>query len=570
MKHSDPEKKEILTKTLALSGTIIAFAFFLFFSYLQQAQTNNPGTPYNKIDPALHGYMAKNPPYPFEKKYTLPVISITTDEKNLWDPEIGIYVEGNDDNFRQKGMEWERPATLQYYDATQKFQFEIPFGLRMHGGATRKHPQKSFKVITRREYGPRYINYPFFPDHRYTKFDRIILRNSGNDWRSTMIRDVLMHNLMAPFFDSLAGTPSVVYLNGEYWGIYNIREEFDERYFKETYGAKKTRVVVIEPNRDYDGYPDVDIGREGDELHYVEMRDFILQNDMTDPDNYAYIQTKMDTDNYIDYLLIGIFLHKTDWLDHNFAIWRYRTEEYDPSAPEALDGRWRWLHFDMDSCMTERKTPPVLGNDRLYDMIKPDQKKPWIAALYQALLKNEDFKTDFINRYADLVNTRFRKEVILAQIEDAADQIKPELPNHIARWKGTLDKGGKPPFSSVEMWEENLDVLRKFANVRADYTRQHFINNFNLPGLTELNLNTSPGDGGSIRVNSVYYSSFRYKPIYFQGVPIEIEAIPDDGFRFVGWEGDLPPELSNQRSVTVTFDEDVFYLSAVFEEVSEE
>lgn len=562
---NNPDQKELLRKMFILSAAIISFGFFLFISYLQEAQQANKDNAQNKINPALHGYMAKKPAYPFEKIHSLPVVSIETEERNLWDPEIGIYVEGNHDNFKQKGREWERPATLTYYNQNQEFEFQIPFGLRIHGGATRRHPQKSFKIITRREYGPRYIDYPFFDNHQYHKFDRVVLRNSGNDWGSTLFRDALMHSLIAPFFDNQAYLPTVVYLNGDFWGIYNIREVMDERYFREIYGAEKFKVVIIEPNRDNDGYPDVEAGKEGDELHYVEMRDFIKSNDMADPTNYHYVQTQMDTDNYIDYLLLGIYLHKADWLDHNFQIWRYRTVEYNPNASKGLDGRWRWLHFDMDSCMTERKTPPVLGNDRLYDMIKPNQKRPWTVAIFHALLVNEEFKTDFINRHADLLNTYFRKEVILAEIDKKSSAIKAELPNHIERWKATLDKNDNPPFSSIQQWENNIEVLKKFAKVRPQYTRNHFIKNFNLPGQTEITLNSSPADGGSIRINTAYYSSFNYKPIYFQGVPIEIEAVPDNGYHFVRWEGDVSESNTSNKSFTETFSTNDFILTAVFE-----
>ena len=493
------------------------------------------------------------------RKINLPVVAISTDPKNLWDPRFGIYTKGLNRNFAQKGMDWERPVKIHFFEPNGELGFEMDLGLRIHGGATRGNAQKSLRLIPRDKYGQNIINYPIFPDLPYTKYRRFLLRTSGNDWWSTLMRDTLMQSLVSDLkLDVQASRPAVVFLNGEYWGIHNIQEYQDLRYFKNHYGVKDDTITVLEPIRENGGYPEIREGFPGDEKSYLDMLYFVSKNDLSIPENYAHLQTLMDVENFIDYYNVQIFFADDDWLHHNVKVWRFRTEKYDPSARYGLDGRWRWLLYDTDVGFDK------INVNLLEFATAPDVKGfPFATFLLRNLLKNEDFKRDFINRHADLLNSTFLPNVMLLKINQMHDEIAPEIPFHIQKWGGKLDKGAKPAFSSVEKWEENVEHLRKFALLRPAVSRKHFVEKFGLGGETALKVKIE--GKGKVWINKLEYQGFPKELIYFQNVPVPILAEPEFRYKFAGWETNaVLSQESDQRRNLILFNSETADLTAKF------
>jgi hypothetical protein len=191
-------------------------------------------------------------------RYHLPVVSIATDSLHLFDYDTGIFVPGSitimggpeDDkkkdephlfgNYVQRGVEWERPASFELFETSGERALAQDIGIRVHGGRSRSLPLKSLRLYARSEYGENRFYYPVFPDLPYREYNRLILRNSGQDFfsRSTMFRDGFMQTLVRDLnLDTQAYRPSVVFINGEYWGIMNIRERYDEDYLARTWGV---------------------------------------------------------------------------------------------------------------------------------------------------------------------------------------------------------------------------------------------------------------------------------------------------------------------------------------------
>ena len=143
--------------------------------------------------------------------------------------------------------------------------------------------------------------------------------------------------------DTQASRPVVVFLNGEYWGIYTLQERYDEYYLQNHYGIAADHSVILRQER-----RPFSEEKQGMKTHYSEMLRYIRENSLQDPQHYKYIQTQMDVDNYIDYLIAEIYAGNDDWPDNNIYIWRMKTDQYEPNAPIGQDGRWRWMLFDLD------------------------------------------------------------------------------------------------------------------------------------------------------------------------------------------------------------------------------
>ena len=198
-------------------------------------------------------------------------------------------------------------------------------GVRVHGNATRALRMKSLRLYARSSFGASSFAYPIFLDQSLAAYYRLILRNSGNDFGYAMFRDAAIQAIVAPLgFDTQAYRPAALFINGEFWGIHNIRERFDKYYLGEVYGVDRDNIDLLE---------DYGVVEEGDNLHYVALLNFIRSNGAAGEVQYRHIETQMDVNNYADYQISQIFARNTDWPGNNIAYWRLRTNAYQPGDP---------------------------------------------------------------------------------------------------------------------------------------------------------------------------------------------------------------------------------------------
>ena len=192
-----------------------------------------------------------------EHLFTLPVVSLSTKPAYLWDDQIGIYVEGTNGisgNCRNKAVnynqDWDRHASFQLFSYTGEMKFEQEVDFRIHGGCSRTNYQKSFAIKARDKYGDNHLKHSFFPAKRISRYGGVLLRNSGNDNQITMFRDALMHTLISGQMDldHQAYQPAILYLNGEYWGIQNLREKIDADYIESNFGIESDDIDLLELN----------------------------------------------------------------------------------------------------------------------------------------------------------------------------------------------------------------------------------------------------------------------------------------------------------------------------------
>ena len=489
-----------------------------------------------------------------EDKHTLPVISIITDKENLFDDEIGIYVPGNtmvegenfSGNYHQRGNDWEREASFELFDEAGVQKVSQNVGIRIHGGVTRGYKQKSLRIYARNLYGNNTIDYQLFPGQEYVSYRRILLRNSGNDNGRTMLRDMVAQSLVSHLdFDTQAARPSVVYINGEYWGIHNIRERYDRHYLERVYGVDPDNIDLLTNSWAV---------KEGGNQQYRSVVRFIDEKDLSLDDNMLEVESMIDMNNFLDYYAAQIYFVNRDWPHNNIDFWRLRVP-YDENAPAGKDGLWRWMMFDVDYAF---RLFGIWGES--FDMLGHltsrlgVNNREWPNMMIRNFLQNENFRNRFINRIADHLNSTFRSDRVIEHIGHYRQWIEPEIPLYSKRWQTP---------SGINEWHSNLTPLYEFAENRPDYLFKNVLDHFNLSSTIELTVYTETESSSYVQVNSLHVTPstegvpenpYPWTGTYFDGVPVTFTAQPSPGYVFSHWSGSLD---SIDPSITIVPDGDL-------------
>ncbi len=495
-------------------------------------------------------------------RFSLPVVSISLDEDLFFEYQNGIHVAGTDfDNWRMQnpnetvinpdanynrsGDEWEVKGNFSFYKQGEEI-LNQDIGIRINGGFTRTHPQKSLRLYARGEYGASNFNYPFFDNQNYNSYKRLILRNAGNDAYATFFRDAFIQKTVSHLkIDIQSYQPAITFINGEYWGILNMRERYDKHYFERVYGIEEDELDFLE----YNGF----LVQEGDYEHYADMLNYIENNNLQNYSNYNYVKTQMDTDNFTDYFITNIYARNTDWPHNNIEFFRKKTATYEPDAPYGQDGRWRWVLKDTDFGFGADGGPEAYQHNTLAfatstggdEATNPE----WSTLILRKLLENNSFKNNFINRFADLMNTTYLPERVISIINEMKSGIEDDILEHGQRWSS---------IGSMEQWNSNIEVMIQFANERAFYQRNHIREKFSIEENITVDLNISDDAHGYIKINTidinpttpgVSENPYPWNGIYFKNIPITLKAIAKPGFEFSHWSG---ASISPEEEITIT------------------
>lgn len=465
--------------------------------------------------------------YFFDTPHSLPVVSISTNPANLWDPDSGIYVMGRNasPDFPYFGanfwQDWERPVHVEFFEYPDKLGFSIDGGVKIHGQWGCAYPQKSLAIFTHGKYGNSDIPCKLFSNRPNKSFQSFLLRNSGNDWGVTMFRDELMQGLAEGMNVELqAYRPAVVYLNGEYWGLQNLREKVNEHYLAEHFGVNPDEVDILENNG---------VINEGESSAWLTLVDFYSTHDLSVLENYQYVADRIDIDNFIDYNIAEIYVDNRDWPGNNVKFWRHRP----------TNSKWRWIVFDLDFGFGLFDANAYRFNTLEFALEPngPGWPNPsWSTLLLRKLIANDEFRQKFINRFADCLNTRFTPAVVVSQWEEKKQVIEAEMSRHYERWKSGMT------WTSFNDWYRNAEVLKNFGKNRSAYVFSHLLWQFNLSRVVRFQVQKSPAEGGFVKVNSVNVADSVWSGLYFAGIPITIKAVTNPGFRFLEW-------MINGRSV---------------------
>jgi len=393
-------------------------------------------TPYHTASYAVHELGSSR--YPF------PVVSLVTNGRHFFDAEVGIHIPGalgeagnlQTGNHYQRGREWERPVHLEFFEADGTPGIAQDCGVRVHGQYSRQLPQKSMRLYAREEYGDKDFDYRSFPQKNIDDYKRLVLRTANPNNFHVPFKDELCHLLAREMgLEYQAFTPVVVFVNGEYWGIFNLKERHDRFYIQSNYGIDDDEVDMLERS----GFV-----VDGEAVAWEEMMNFVRQNDLSTEGNYATINEYLHLDNFIDFVVAELYLELWDFPENNLKYWRERT----PNA------RWRWLFNDGDSAMHEYWKSKI--RELLTPLDDAYDDEPFVVLL-RKLLTNETFKARFYQGFLYHLNHSLSPTNVLRKIDSLTNVYDPAMPEHIRRW-------GYP--ATMNDYHAAVTHIRQFAALR--------------------------------------------------------------------------------------------------------
>ncbi|MEO0311976.1 MAG: hypothetical protein RIQ89_1633 [Bacteroidota bacterium] len=468
--------------------------------------------------------------------HTVPTIFLTTDPLNLWNYQTGIYVYGpsaDSVNFPYFGSNFwrqeKKQAHVSYFDTLGNEVINQDITVAIHGGWSKGFSQKGFRIRADGNSGESDFNYKFFASKDVAKFKTLNIRNAGNDWNLCHMRDDVMHNAIntKTNIDYEATQPVVLYLNGRYWGLYHLREHVNEDYAQNNHPFLENQPMDV-------------IGRNdevlaGDITAFNDLISTIDQSDLSLDAVFNNIATNLDLENIADYFIAETYYTNTDWLSgytNNIKIWK----------PKNVPGKWRYMMYDVDFGLGYANAPDF---DGLNSVLNNWWYNPH-SILLKGLLESQKFRTYFINRYADLMNTNLSSIHILKEVQRKAIELSPEINPQMNRWGNGVSFYGAPSWNDYNGWYNNVLAMADWVAQRPFHARNVVQNTFSLPQQVDIILNVFPADAGRIKISTIIPDSLPWAGVYFDGVPVIIEALPNPGFSFAFW---LPSALLPTGSV---------------------
>lgn len=463
------------------------------------------------------------------RKMTLPVISIIGDSKYFYDSKFGIIVDGNYSSSQKNyKYNWRRPINLEFFTkAGSKSQLNELCETRVMGGATRDASLKSLAIYANKRFGEKRFKYEFFPDQRpgITDFKSLALRNAGNDFDYLYMRDAIIQRCTAQNadLDWQAWSPAIVYINGIYKGILNIRERSNEDNIYTNYDGLED-IDMIENNWEL---------KSGDLENFEKFKAFYTEHGHT----MAEYEKWMDCYEYINLMAMNLFFNNQDFPGNNIVTWRPRTP----------DGRWRWVAKDTDfglglyGSSADYKTLEWLYNPN-YDSNRNWANKYEHTRLFRRLMEDEDFKREFIDRTAIYMGDFWTEANILSLWDEMYKSIKDEYPIH-----RKLFNQWWPNYS------EELSNAKKWLKARIPAFYQQLADFYKLGTPTPLAINQvaclQDQDFIPITFNGVKLSKAYFNGKFFEGRKICLQAGTVDEKTIVNWTINtyLGSTMSSQR-----------------------
>ncbi|MCR5154729.1 MAG: CotH kinase family protein [Lachnospiraceae bacterium] len=433
----------------------------------------------------------------------LAVINISMDYKDLFDSEKGIYVKGDvfnealkdyikqngkirdaevarslDANYKQHGKEWERTASLTMLEVNEEGAATVlsqVCGIRVQGNYSRSDLQKGFRLYARSDYGSKNFKYPVFGEDykneagkKMDKFNTLVLRAGGNCAFTSKFNDVYWQSLLTDFnCETQKNRPCVVYVNGEYWGLYVLQEDYTNDYFEDKYGVDKSSVVVYKGDAETYacGYK-LDEGKlpagETEDYYFRELFDFFkTHKDLSSDEDYAAFCRIVDETSVMDYFAAEIWINnKWDWPGKNWSMWKAK-----PAGD--YDGRWRFMFYDMEFGGVSG------GSDARTNTVKEDNYKPEglldrntdnpAVLCFAWLMTNKGFKDRFCERLTGLSEGNFEMNAALARLDEYEGRYSPLYDAFFLRYPGS-----GTTYNAVKGGYASIKCIRDFLKSRKD------------------------------------------------------------------------------------------------------
>ena len=438
----------------------------------------------------------------------LAVISISMNYGDLFNPEYGIYVKGNkfdialeelllsgkkingesaralDANYKGRGKEWERPAHIDFFETTGDLTeraFSQDCGIRIQGNYSRSDLQKGFRLIARSKYGNNNFDYAVFGDELkddkgevMDKFKTLVLRNGGNCAFTTKYSDTYWQSLVSDMkVDTLTSRPCIVYLNGEYWGLYVLQEDYSEDYFEDRHGVEKDDVVLYKGDAEvYEiGYKldlgDLPEGETDVSYFFKDLLDFFgTHKDLKSDRDYEKFCMLVDEQSTLDYYAVELWINnKWDWPGKNWSMWRTINTAPDN---EYADGRWRFVFYDLEfggvSGASDARANTIKENNyKPYGMLDMDTENPSVLC-FAYLMTNKSWRARFEQKLLSLCDTNFEHDKAAAALDKFRDTYYPLYAQFFRRY----DNNGSPE-NSVNGGYASYKCIKDFLDKRSSY-----------------------------------------------------------------------------------------------------
>ena len=470
---------------------------------------------------------------------------LATAPDNFFDEDTGIYVFGPDGTYDTNQPyfganfweDWERPIHFSFHEnGTDNFS-EFNAGVKIFGGWSRgQNGQRSLSLFARGQYGDSKFEHPFFNELGYDKFQALVLRNSGQDWMRSSMKDIMLTSLMRDSgLDFQEHNPVATYLNGEYWGMYSLREKINEHMLASKHNVDADDITLLTNNAEE---------IEGSNEEYLQLIDYISTTDLTVNSNFEYVNEQIDLTEYALYQASNIFFNNTDWPGNNIKFWKH------------TGGKWRWIMYDTDFGFGPFWNINNYQENTLSFALDPNgpgwPNPSWSTLLFRRLTTNLGFRNKFINRYADELNTRFLSTNVITHIEQIYATIVPEVNAHYERWRDdpSLTNIGVN-ISNISAWVGYyIDQMKIFADNRPAIVKNHMLSQFNLPNFHPLTITNTNTTEGSVEVNeNLMIQESSWTGDYFETVPVQLTAIAANGYEFSHWSGDLS---STEETISIS------------------
>ncbi len=465
---------------------------------------------------------------PNAEYFDVPFVSLSLTPGDFVSNSRGIYYTVMKNPF---GTKERRVSYLELFESDGSLVSSSYVEIAMNGNGSLGMASKSLRVYFKADAEPTVVNNP--SKLRYdifggraqdgvTEYKRLLLRNSGNDSSMSHLRDGLMQALCTDMnVGTMAYRPSLLFVNGEFWGVYNLRERFDTKYFEEHYGVLEENLVILEApsplttNWSVNEPYVLNEGVSGDEKVFHNLVSYITSKDMSDSSNYSYVSARLDVDSFIDFFVCNMYWGNTDWPSNNVKVWRNKSS----ADPSGLDTKWRYVVSDMDSGMG-------LGCEINTNMFTQALNDSTVAgAMMCALLENETFKNKFIERFTYACQTKFAYEDTIKVYNEYYNTLKSIIQLHFDRWPG--DSG------SISRWNSEMTEIKSFLKGRSEYALEHMNNYF---GIQPAKLNVSVDlNKADLYINGTKITQSGYSEILGDSsASVTVKIVPKSGYTFNG------------------------------------
>lgn len=452
--------------------------------------------------------------YVFNISHSTPILLVSTPNTNLFGA-TGIF-----DNW---SMDWLRPAHAILLDtgATHPLLMQGKAAIRVDGGAggSRSQPQHSFRLIFDHGiYGDKSWHLGLLPDRpNRNKYSEIYLRNGSNQYLRLPYKDASQVRMMSEGTQNYYSSyrPVSVYINGSYFGLYELREKFNPEYFEQHDQANKDSVELLSLSYWYNL---ILRAVEGDVDNFWAAYQSFNSLDVQSPTYWQAADQYFDLKHYTDYIIAESWMGNVDWPGNNIKIYR----------SDKSNQRWRFALIDLELSLQPNGWTNCTDNHISYMLGQPESN-PYIN-IWKQSMQNLQYRNYFINRFADLMNTSYRQEILIETENRFYESMLPEMPKQFARW-------GDPNNIAAQMagFTADHEMFRDQLLCRSTFVFNQLRAAFNLTKKVQVQLEVFPADAGTIQLNTIEPQDLPWSGTYFDGVPITLKAKAKPGYIFSHW-----------------------------------